>query len=49
MQYFARGQIHILIATTVIEVGMDVPNASVWLLKVPSGSDYHNCISYVAG
>ncbi|NMB73139.1 MAG: ATP-dependent DNA helicase RecG [Bacteroidales bacterium] len=33
MQYFARGQIHILIATTVIEVGMDVPNASVMVIE----------------
>jgi ATP-dependent DNA helicase RecG len=29
MQRFARGEIHVLVATTVIEVGVDVPNASV--------------------
>jgi ATP-dependent DNA helicase RecG len=33
MQYFSRGLIHILIATTVIEVGMDVPNASVMVIE----------------
>jgi ATP-dependent DNA helicase RecG len=32
MQRFARGEIHVLIATTVIEVGVDVPNASVMVI-----------------
>lgn len=32
MQRFSRGEIDILVATTVIEVGVDVPNASVMLV-----------------
>ncbi len=33
MEYFARGQIDILVSTTVIEVGIDVPNATVILVE----------------
>lgn len=32
MQRFARGELHVLVATTVIEVGVDVPNASVMVI-----------------
>jgi len=32
MQRFSRGEIDVLVATTVIEVGVDVPNASVMLV-----------------
>jgi ATP-dependent DNA helicase RecG len=33
MQLFASGQAHILVATTVIEVGVNVPNASVMIIE----------------
>ena len=33
MRTFAAGQIHILVSTTVVEVGVDVPNASVMLVE----------------
>ncbi|HWC77551.1 MAG TPA: ATP-dependent DNA helicase RecG [Blastocatellia bacterium] len=33
MEEFRRGDLHLLVATTVIEVGVDVPNASVMLVE----------------
>jgi ATP-dependent DNA helicase RecG len=33
MERFVKGEAHILVATTVIEVGVDVPNASVMLIE----------------
>jgi ATP-dependent DNA helicase RecG len=33
MQAFARGEFHLLISTTVVEVGVDVPNASVMVVE----------------
>lgn len=33
MQRFASGELHVLVATTVIEVGVNVPNASVMMIE----------------
>jgi ATP-dependent DNA helicase RecG len=33
MDAFARGELHVLVATTVIEVGVDVPNASIMVIE----------------
>jgi ATP-dependent DNA helicase RecG len=33
MQYFASGKAHIMVATTVIEVGVNVPNASLMIIE----------------
>jgi len=33
MHAFARGEVHLLVSTTVVEVGVDVPNASVMLVE----------------
>ena len=35
MRRFRDGEVHILVATTVIEVGIDVPNATVMLIEHP--------------
>jgi ATP-dependent DNA helicase RecG len=33
MEQFRRGELHVLVATTVIEVGVDVPNATVMVIE----------------
>ena len=38
MGAFAAGDIDVLVATTIIEVGVDVPNASMMVIWTPTGS-----------
>jgi len=45
MGRFKSGELHILVATTVIEVGVDVPNASAMVMNTPSASGFHRCTS----
>jgi ATP-dependent DNA helicase RecG len=33
MQAFAAGRVHVLVSTTVVEVGVDVPNASIMVVE----------------
>ncbi len=35
MQAFKQGEMHLLVATTVIEVGVDVPNSSLMIIENP--------------
>jgi RecG-like helicase len=46
MKRFLKGETSIMVATTVIEVGVDVPNASVMVIEMRNGLGYRSCISY---
>ena len=48
MQRFVTGETQIMVATTVIEVGVNVPNASVMSLKMPNASASPSFTSYEA-
>ncbi len=45
MQAFKQGELHLLIATTVIEVGVDVPNASLMIIENPERLGWRSCTS----
>ena len=45
MRAFRTGELRVLVATTVIEVGVDVPAASMMVIEEPSASAWRSCIS----
>ena len=49
MRDFVRGKIRLLVATTVIEVGVDVPTAGVIVIEHAERFDSLSCISCAAG
>ena len=49
MAAFAFGDLDLLVATTVIEVGVNVPNASIMVIENPERLVLRSCISYGAG
>ena len=45
MRKFVENEYSVLVATTVIEVGVDVPNATVIVIENAKDSDFHSFIS----
>jgi ATP-dependent DNA helicase RecG len=45
MRRFQRGEIDVLVATTVIEVGVDVPNATVMVVEHAERFGWRSCTS----
>ena len=46
MKAFKLGELDLLVATTVIEVGVDVPNSSLMIIENAERWVWHNCINY---
>ncbi len=49
MAAFAAGEVDVLVSTTVIEVGVDVPNASLMVVEDATGSALASSTSSEAG
>lgn len=45
MSSFAAGELKVLVSTTVIEVGVNVPNATLMVIEMRSASAWHSCTS----
>jgi ATP-dependent DNA helicase RecG len=49
MRAFRDRRVHLLVSTTVVEVGVDVPNATVMVVGPPSASGSRSCTSSAGG
>lgn len=49
MAQFKSAELDLLVATTVIEVGVDVPNATLMVIEIANALGLHNSTSFAAG